>query len=136
MAVPETYRWRVKNDSGSPIAIGDAKVTVVPIVGSGAVRYGPTLTAYENAGAIATGTVSAGEDTVDNRDAGSDRARANALHGVFTVTVAGTPAGDVELYLEHSVDGGVTWPTELPATPRATITFSAAGTKSVGFEVE
>lgn len=48
----------------------------------------------------------------------------------FVVTVAGTPAGTVTVYLQRSTDGGTTWPDNGRGTVLRTFGFAAAGTQT------
>lgn len=134
IGLPHAYRFRIFNSSGIAIAAAGAKVYARrrKLSGTdGQLSYEATeATVYSNAGSVATATYDQGATISNDTD--------KYLSGdfIFEVTLTGSPAGDVFLYLERATDGGtIHWPDAGKAAIVAKLSFSAAATSRIDFSL-
>lgn len=123
-----TYRFAVKNATGSALGAGDTL----------------TITAkrwkFNSSGAL---TPEASEATVFNASVASlannawvtgatiDNSTDGYLGGEFVITPSITPAGNVEVWMHYSTDGGTTWNSNGYGQFVATV----SSTNKAGFEI-
>lgn len=122
-----TYRWQVYNNCGQTIAATAGNITVKSkkekyVSGALSVQSSPD-TDLSTSATTATGAV-ANSATIDNSS--------NLYLGgeiEFKVVAPASASGNVELWLQHSVDGGVTWPENRTGVLVAVLNFTTNGTK-------
>lgn len=130
--LPSYYRFTLKNETGETLASGDASVKrqAYKFASNGALQYG----AYDHDDYLLDTNV------LDNAfDFGDTKLNTTTLnfggHFIFEVTTDGSPNGDALLYLEPSVDSGVTFPSSGDGMLVAALNFAAAETKRTVFEL-
>lgn len=135
MALPPTFRFRMKNGTGQAVGAEDAVLTV-RYWKNGGRTWSPGAVTIANKSAIANTEFDDEAEAVviQNVSSGSTRSLWEGLYGQFTVTGHADASGDVDLLVEHSLDGGTTWQSSIPDSPLASATLADDTPVTVNFK--
>lgn len=128
-ALNYSYRWTLKNGTGvniTAVTLTARKWKYDPSTG---LTYAAETTELSFSGTLANTAFTTGS-TVDNS---TNKYEGGAF--VCSVTAATSASGVAVLYLEHSTDGGTTWPTNGYGRPICPIPFTAGGTNVASFNL-
>jgi len=145
--LPQTFRFIAFNNSGVDMhrntgcSIG---VSYMPwrFNSNGQLVYGTAITGALNTFGGGDILAISGSEKGSSQDNSSEVDL--GLHGIFDVThTSGTANGTVELYIEHSIDAGTTWPNDKAESDiqkdadfvTAIVFNSASGQKSTPFSI-
>ncbi len=135
--LPKTYRLQVVNNTGVALAASDS-ITITAVRKN--VSPSTALAVYEaSAATLITGGASLASGaalngaTQDNTAAGTGWFEGDCyLTG--TISTA-TPAGNLDVYLQFSPDGGTTWPAQGTGELVGLLYFTAVGTMTTDFSI-
>jgi len=123
-----TYRFAVKNATGSAFGAGDSLTITAKrwkFNSSGAfIPEAFEATVFNVSVASLANNTWVNGATIDNSTDGY-------LGGEFVITPSITPAGNVEIWMQYSTDGGTTWNTDGKGRRLAIV----SGTSKVGIEL-
>jgi hypothetical protein len=123
-ALAAHWRIQVKNATGATSGAVSVKGKRWKPGASGEIDHETSEQTFATAASINSGAYLTGS-TIGNDGAGE------GYHGVqLSVSIAnGSSAGNYELYLQHSSDGGTTWPSDGEGELIATVNVGASATK-------
>lgn len=124
------YRFQAKNATGQTITASSITVrTRRDKYGSdGSLTLEATEATVLSSGSTLANAAFLSGTTVDNT---TDKWLGGTF--IFAVTAPASAAGDVTLWLQHSTDGGTTWPDDGTGIQVANLTFATSGTKRAEF---
>lgn len=116
----EHYRWQVYNGTGVSVTC-TVKEKPFKYASDGSLTIGTESTQIN---AVSVSTVSySNSSTINN-----GTAKNLFSHVTFTAAPGASATGTVTLFLQHSTDGGTTWPANGRGIPVMSFTFSASST--------
>lgn len=129
--LPKTYRFVAKNETGQNLVAAKVVVKAVrkKFDSTGALTFDGETTEYSNSGTIANNSFGIGA----NRDNSTDKWL--AADCVATVDAPASSVGNVILFLQHSTDGGTTWPDDSLGRQVCVINFTTAAIKRRSFKI-
>lgn len=130
-----TYRFRLLNSTGQSLAQNSVTLKTIreKFTSAGA------LSLEGSEASLAFATLAAGVLTTGSYDATATQDNTTNLYlggtFVWTVTAPASSNGNVTVWLQHSTDGGTTWPDDGEGIQMPLLNFTTSGTKRKEFRL-